>query len=78
MNSGAGALAGGVISGALAKAGFAGILESPVAPRALRAALASVEAAELKAVQAGEHAEEDDDGQDRDHGRLVSAKVKTA
>lgn len=70
---------GSAVAGwALAKAGFAGIVESPVTPRALRAALASVEAAELKAVQAGEHAEEDENSQDRDHGRLVSAKVKTA
>jgi CheY-like chemotaxis protein len=70
---------GSAVAGwALVKAGFAGVVESPVTPRALRAALASVEAAELKAVQAGENAEEDDDSQDRDHGRLVSAKVRTA
>jgi CheY-like chemotaxis protein len=70
---------GSAVAGwALAKAGFAGVVESPVTPCALRAALASVEAAELEAVQAGEDAEEDDDGQDRDHGRLVSAKVRTA
>ena len=70
---------GSAVAGwALAKAGFAGFVESPVTPRALREALASVEAAELEAVQAGENAEEDKHSQDRDHGRLVSAKVRTA
>lgn len=49
----------------------------PAAPSPL-AAMDLVEAAELEAVEAGEHAEEDEDGQDRDHGRLVSAKVRTA
>jgi CheY-like chemotaxis protein len=70
---------GSAVAGwALARAGFAGIVESPVTPRALRDALASVEAAELEAVQTGENAEEDEHSQDRDHGRLVSAKVRTA
>ena len=74
LNRGGAAVAGW----ALARAGFAGIVESPITPRALRDALASVEAAELEAVQAGENAEENKNSQDRDHGRLVSAKVKTA
>ncbi len=67
---------GCAISGwALAQAGFSGALESPVDPRVLQTAVetASVEAAELETVQAGEDAEEDGDDQDSDHGVLRSA-----
>ncbi len=63
---------------ALARAGFAGILATPVAPQALRSLLASVEAAELEAVQQGERADEDGNGQDRDHGRTGSAGLRSA
>ena len=63
---------------ALTQAGFAGMVTSPVAPGALRAALGSVEAAELEAVQAGEDAEEDADGQDGDHGRADSERLRSA
>ena len=52
--------------------------ESADAPRLAIVRGASVEAAELNTVQGGEHAEENHNGQNRDHGRLVSAKVKTA
>jgi CheY-like chemotaxis protein len=63
---------------ALAKAGFAGLVKSPVSAAALRTALASVEAAELEAVQAGENAQEDGNGQDRDHGRTGSENLRSA
>jgi CheY-like chemotaxis protein len=69
---------GGVVGWALARAGFAGMISSPVSPDALRKALSSIEAAELEAVEAGEDADEDGNGQDRDHGRSGSAAIRTA
>ena len=68
----------GVAGWALAQAGFCGVVQSPVSPGALRMALGSVEAAELDAVQAGEDAEEDDDGQDGGHGRSSSERLRSA
>lgn len=68
----------GVAGWALAKAGFAGIVESPVSPGALRMALGLVETAELEAVQAGEDAQEDGDGQDGGHGRSGSERLRSA
>lgn len=68
----------GVTGWALTQAGFAGVVESPLSPGALRMALASVEAAELEAVQAGEDAEEDGNDQDRGHGRSGSERLRSA
>lgn len=68
----------GVAGWALAQAGFAGVVESPVSPGALRMALGSVETAELKAVQAGENAEEDGNDQNGGHGRSGSERLRSA